>query len=401
MLPKHHDDRITKRVLPWTLTLALTGVLYYFYSPYNTPETSGEYHTASEGQSLTSTEKEADEKVSNNDANMVATAENINSAPQNNSDNSAQPIGSEERKEKIAAEQTVLLTENASAPERSPAVADNQQHVAQNSDDNKPSRIQISRGEFEKHVLHIGATSNAWQSIQRKDLHPSILKQLTGLKKRLRHSFKSVDILYSNYVRDGKVDAANSKLLAIRTDKWTFFCKESHGEILFYDAEGNASEASMDRVPIRYTRISSPFNPRRVHPVTHRIRAHTGVDLKAAYGTPVASTGSGTVSFAGWQRGYGKIVVIKHHNGYETRYAHLSAITTKAGNHVKRGEIIGKLGNTGISTGAHVHYEVRVNGKPYNPMSVKLPSYKPLHQAELPTWKKYAKIYIENIDTLK
>ena len=118
--------------------------------------------------------------------------------------------------------------------------------------------------------------------------------------------------------------------------------------------------------PVRYAGISSPFG-NRYHPVLRRYILHTGVDLVAKY-APLRAAKAGVVTFAGNMSGYGKIIIINHGNGYETRYAHLSVISTNVGEHVNQGDLIGKTGNSGRTTGAHLHFEIRVNGVPKNPM---------------------------------
>ena len=118
--------------------------------------------------------------------------------------------------------------------------------------------------------------------------------------------------------------------------------------------------------PVRYAGISSPFG-NRYHPVLRRYILHTGVDLVAKY-VPLRAAKAGVVTFAGNMSGYGKIIIINHGNGYETRYAHLSVISTNVGEHVNQGDLIGKTGNSGRTTGAHLHFEIRVNGVPKNPM---------------------------------
>ena len=95
---------------------------------------------------------------------------------------------------------------------------------------------------------------------------------------------------------------------------------------------------------------------------------HNGTDFAAPHGTPIYSTADGVVTKAGWGSGYGRVIYIKHDFGIETRYAHLSRIRVKVGERVSRGQRIGDMGNTGRSTGTHLHYEVRVNGKAVNPM---------------------------------
>ena len=118
--------------------------------------------------------------------------------------------------------------------------------------------------------------------------------------------------------------------------------------------------------PVRYAGVSSPFG-NRYHPVLRRYILHTGVDLVAKY-VPLRAAKSGVVTFAGNMSGYGKIIIIRHDNGYETRYAHLSVISTNVGEHVNQGDLIGKTGNSGRTTGAHLHFEIRQNGTPKNPM---------------------------------
>ncbi len=95
---------------------------------------------------------------------------------------------------------------------------------------------------------------------------------------------------------------------------------------------------------------------------------HYGTDMAARHGSPILATADGVIKFAGWEKGYGKLVKIKHDFGYETRYAHLSKINVKVGQRISQGARIGKMGNTGRSTGTHLHYEIRRNGKPINPM---------------------------------
>ncbi|MQY41622.1 peptidoglycan DD-metalloendopeptidase family protein [Epibacterium sp. SM1969] len=130
-----------------------------------------------------------------------------------------------------------------------------------------------------------------------------------------------------------------------------------------------AAERAPFAEPVRpgSSRFTSGFGYRR-HPITGGRRMHSGIDLAGPTGTDIYATADGVISFAGWQSGYGRIVTIKHDFGIETRYAHNSNIRVKVGQRVSRGDHIADMGNTGRSTGTHLHYEVRVNGKPINPM---------------------------------
>lgn len=120
------------------------------------------------------------------------------------------------------------------------------------------------------------------------------------------------------------------------------------------------------RMPVAYKGVTSPFG-RRMHPVLKRYIYHKGVDLRAHYTNMYASR-SGRVSYAGWMSGYGKLIIIKHSGGYETRYAHLNNIYVKVGQNVNQGALIGKTGMTGRVTGPHLHFEIRKNNNPLDPM---------------------------------
>lgn len=119
--------------------------------------------------------------------------------------------------------------------------------------------------------------------------------------------------------------------------------------------------------PIKWAGVTSPYG-KRFHPVLKRNIFHNGVDLRAAVGVSLYAPADGTVKTAGWLGGYGKIIIIKHAKGYETRHAHLNNIYVKVGQKVKKGELIGKTGKTGRITGPHLHYEIRRNGKTIDPM---------------------------------
>ena len=121
-------------------------------------------------------------------------------------------------------------------------------------------------------------------------------------------------------------------------------------------------------LPLATARLTSAFGARR-NPVTGLFRNHAGIDLGAPAGTPVAVTGNGTVSFAGFAGSYGLLVVVNHGNGMQTRYAHLSRIGVTRGQAVRQGDTVGLVGSTGRSTGPHLHYEVRNGGQTVNPLA--------------------------------
>ena len=143
----------------------------------------------------------------------------------------------------------------------------------------------------------------------------------------------------------------------------------------YYNQQGETLGKGFARYPIqRQARISSGFNPKRRHPVTGRVRPHNGVDFALPSGTPVISPADAVVEKVAYQAGgAGRYIILRHSREYQTIYMHLSKPLVRAGQTVKRGERIALSGNTGISTGAHLHYEFHINGRAVNPMTVKLP----------------------------
>ena len=168
--------------------------------------------------------------------------------------------------------------------------------------------------------------------------------------------------------------------------------KLQNGFSEYFSLEGRNVKKAFLRSPVKFSYISSSYNLKRRHPILHKIRAHTGVDYAASRGTPVRTTGDGTVVFANKKGGYGNLVEIKHTEDYSTRYAHLNKFHSKVkvGGKVKQSETIGYVGRTGTATGDHLHYEFRVNGKHTNPLTVKLPNAKPIHENDKDSYGLYA-----------
>ncbi len=152
----------------------------------------------------------------------------------------------------------------------------------------------------------------------------------------------------------------------------------------YYTPNGESLKKGFLRSPLEFSRVTSSFSNSRKHPVYGFHRAHTGVDFGAPTGTRVKATGDAVVKFAGRRGGYGNLVILRHNNGYETYYAHLSAFASgiRAGRSVSQGQVVAYVGSTGASTGPHLHYEVRIGGKPHNPMAIKLPGAPPLVAAQ-------------------
>jgi murein DD-endopeptidase MepM/ murein hydrolase activator NlpD len=158
----------------------------------------------------------------------------------------------------------------------------------------------------------------------------------------------------------------------------------------YYTLEGQSLRRAFLSSPVEFSRISSGFSMRQ-HPVLQTWRAHNGTDFAAVTGTPARTIGDGVVEFAGVQNGYGNVVFIKHRNGHETVYAHLSKINVQLGQTVSQGQTIGLVGSTGWATGPHLHFEVRVNGVQQDPMNMaKQSDTVPVPAAALPQFRQLA-----------
>ncbi len=158
------------------------------------------------------------------------------------------------------------------------------------------------------------------------------------------------------------------------TKKYYRFQTPDDSVVDFYDETGKSAKKFLVRKPVNNAIMRSGFGGRR-HPILGYTKMHTGVDWATPYGTPIFASGNGVVEKVGWEGGYGKYVRLKHNNGYETAYGHMSAFAKgmEPGKRVRQGQVIGFVGSTGMSTGAHVHYEILVNGRFVDPMRVKLP----------------------------
>lgn len=169
----------------------------------------------------------------------------------------------------------------------------------------------------------------------------------------------------------------------------------------YYDLEGNSLSGAFLRNAIKFSRVSSNFGMRK-HPIHNQWSGHFGVDYSAPIGTPIHATADGTVESIGWQNGYGNTIVLKHHNQITTLYAHQSRFAeglTK-GSKVSQGQLIGYVGNTGWSTGPHLHYEFKIAGKPVDPLKVDLPVAQNIEPEQKANFLAFAAPIRQQLETL-
>ncbi|MDO6563882.1 peptidoglycan DD-metalloendopeptidase family protein [Amphritea sp. 1_MG-2023] len=159
---------------------------------------------------------------------------------------------------------------------------------------------------------------------------------------------------------------------------------DSQGNSRYYTPQGDSMRKAFLRSPVDFARISSSFKTRRKHPVLGLTRAHKGTDYAARTGTPIKASGDGKIIWRGKKGGYGNCVIVQHGGNITTLYAHMSNYRKgqKNGSRVQQGDVIGYVGQTGLASGPHLHYEFRVNGVHKNPQTVKLPHASPINKAE-------------------
>jgi murein DD-endopeptidase MepM/ murein hydrolase activator NlpD len=200
-------------------------------------------------------------------------------------------------------------------------------------------------------------------------------------------------VLYEELYLDGE-KYKNGKILAAefinRGESYTAYrYTDEVGMAGYFSNDGVSMRKAFLLAPVDFTRISSNFNPRRMHPIYKTTRPHRGTDYAAPRGTPVFASGDGRVVQAGYTAANGNYVVIQHGEAYTTKYLHLNKRKVKRGQRVKQQQIVGTIGSTGAATGAHLHYEFLVNGVHRNPRTIhkKLPKAKSLAAAEIPRFQ--------------
>ena len=178
---------------------------------------------------------------------------------------------------------------------------------------------------------------------------------------------------------------------------------DSSGDTGYFDADGVSMRKAFLKAPLDFTRVSSSFNPNRLHPIYKTKRPHRGTDYAAPRGTPVYAAGDGRIVEAGYTRSNGNYVFIQHGEGFKTHYLHLNKKRVKRGDRVTQGQVIGTVGSTGAATGPHLHYEFLVNGVHRNPRTVHkiLPKAKSLPDSELALFKVAIEQPVQRLAALK
>ena len=214
----------------------------------------------------------------------------------------------------------------------------------------------------------------------------------------------SFSLIYEQIYKDGEYMGEGKILAASFTNQGTtyeaVYYEPEAGDGSYFATDGRAMKKAFLRAPLNFSYISSNFNPKRIHPITNRVKAHRGIDYRAPTGTPVYAAGGGRVTQAGYNKYNGNYVFIQHPNGIVTKYLHFSKKAVKKGQRVKQGQTIGYVGSTGLSTAPHLHYEFIYNGVHRNPRTVQLPKSKPLPDQVMPDFLTYSKPLLSQLNEL-
>ncbi|GGW54908.1 peptidoglycan DD-metalloendopeptidase family protein [Alishewanella tabrizica] len=243
----------------------------------------------------------------------------------------------------------------------------------------------LDEGVWQKDILVGDVFGSFYVSAQRAGLNDADIYNINQLFKDRLNFARDIQagaqfqVLRSeNYV--GEETTGQSRIEAIRIlNRRQVLTAFMHDDGQYYDANGDSLERAFSRVPLaNQARVSSNFNPRRLHPITKRISPHNGTDFPLPIGTPILAPADGVVTRIENHPFAGKYIEIQHFGNYKTRYLHLSRFNVQRGQRVTRGQRIALSGNTGRSTGPHLHYELHINNRPVNPMTAHIPLARPV-----------------------
>ncbi|TKB54769.1 peptidoglycan DD-metalloendopeptidase family protein [Ferrimonas aestuarii] len=276
--------------------------------------------------------------------------------------------------------------------------------IIKSEDGEYQERIDTKEVELRSHFAAATINSNFWNAGIDAGMSPNQIMSLAGifgwdidfaLDIRKGDTFKVLyeqEFINGHYVGEGQIIAAEF------TNQGDSFKAVRHTDGNFYSDKGKAMRKAFLRAPVQFNYVSSNFNPRRLHPVTKRVRPHNGTDYVAPVGTPIMAAGDGKVIKSAYNNLNGNYVFIQHGSKYVTKYLHLKKRKVKQGQRVKQGQTIGLLGSTGRVTGAHLHYEFLVNGTHRNPRKVKLPEAEDIKRSDRQAFLAFAGDQLEQLE---
>ena len=264
----------------------------------------------------------------------------------------------------------------------------------------------------EQRYADVTINTSLWVDMREAGVSPELIVSLSdiyawtvdffGLQKGDRFR-----VLYEERLCDGDVVAVDTVRYAIFTHgSQDFPCvmyNQGDGGNIYWNEKGESMRKAFLKAPLKFSRISSGFSYARKHPVTRKVRPHTGVDYAAPKGTPVMTIGDGTVTSIKYEGAGGKTIRIRHNSVYSTAYLHLSGYAKglKVGQRVRQGQVIGYVGSTGRSTGPHLDFRVWKNGTPINPLKMQSPPAEPIKSSSKDAFAAAHEKYKAQIDTIQ
>jgi murein DD-endopeptidase MepM/ murein hydrolase activator NlpD len=221
------------------------------------------------------------------------------------------------------------------------------------------------------------------------------------LKKGDKFALSFTERYINDTLYDG-VDSLRAAFFEYKGEKiYAFpFQINENSKVDYYDEEGKALKNYFLKAPLKFIKITSKFSKNRFHPVQLKWKPHKGTDYAAPTGTPIMATATGVVEMAGYTAGNGNFVKIKHDKTYSTQYLHMSKILVKRGQHVKQGDVIGKVGSTGLASGPHVCYRFWKNGVEVDALKLKLPNSQPMESRDLPRYREQIRPLKRELDSI-
>jgi len=264
----------------------------------------------------------------------------------------------------------------------------------------------------ERRYADVTINTSLWVDMREEGVSPELILSLSdiyawtvdffGLQKGDRFR-----VLYEEKLCDGEVVAVDTVRYAVFTrgaeELPSIMFDQKDGGNIYWNEKGESMRKAFLKAPLKFSRISSGFSYARRHPVTRKVRPHTGVDYAAPKGTPVMSIGDGVVTSKKYEGAGGNTVRIRHNSVYSTAYLHLSGYAKglKVGQRVRQGQVIGYVGSTGRSTGPHLDFRVWKNGTPINPLKMQSPPAEPLKEVNKTAFEASYRKYKAQIDTIQ
>lgn len=276
--------------------------------------------------------------------------------------------------------------------------------ISRQSAANADFHATLTEHQLERRIAHTSAVirESLYQAAVKAGLDEKLIMELAGIfgwDIDFVHDVRNGDsfaLAYQQYykngerIRNGDIIAAEftNQGRRYRAVRYT----DPSGRTGYYTPAGKSMRKAFLRTPVDFRRISSHFSKSRCHPILHMCRPHKGTDFAAPAGTPIHAAGDGVVAFAGRKGGYGNAIILQHSHGYSTLYGHMQRIRKgiHTGARVVQGQIIGYVGQTGLATGPHLHYEFRIAGEPQDVLKVALPDAKPIEDRYLADFKTKA-----------